>query len=163
MESRSQSDQIWDNRYFSLAKYVSGWSQNPQAQVGAVLVNDRNWPIALGYRGFSPDLKESTNKLRDSDLTNIVSVHSEQSVLLCAGPLARNGTIYVFGRPVCPRCAVLIVQAGVVRVVGIEPDPMANPDSESHRNGHISLRLFNQAGIEFISMDPAVATVEPAA
>jgi dCMP deaminase len=83
-------------------------------------------------------------------------VHAEQNVLLCAGPQAREGTVYVFGKPICPRCAVLLIQAGIKRVVGIQPNSAKNPGSDTHRDGKISLQMFLEAGIEFSPLDPKI-------
>jgi dCMP deaminase len=146
----------WDRRYFGLAKRISVWSKDPKAKVGAVLLNRLGWPIALGYNGFPAGIEDDINKLEDGKLKNQMVVHAEQNVLLCAGPQAREGTVYVFGKPICPRCAVLLIQAGIKRVVGIQPDPIKNPGSDTHRGGKISLRMFREAGIEFSPLDPKI-------
>lgn len=146
----------WDKRYFGLARRISYWSKDPKAKVGAVLLDRRGWPIALGYNGFPAGIEDDIEKLEDGKLKNQMIVHAEQNALLCARSGARKGTLYVFGKRVCPRCAVLIDQAGVKRVLGIQPDPKANPDSDTHKSGVISLTMFDEAGIEFVPLDPAI-------
>jgi dCMP deaminase len=146
----------WDRRYFGLARRISYWSKDPKAKVGAVLLDRRGWPIALGYNGFPAGVEDDIEKLDDGKLKNQMIVHAEQNALLCARSGARKGTLYVFGKPVCPRCAVLIIQAGVKRVLGIQPDPKSNPDSDTHESGVISLTMFGEAGIEFVPLDPAI-------
>ena len=150
---KKQSLDEWDKRYLSLAKTVSKWSKDPKAKVGAVLLNRQGWPIALGYNGFPASVEDDIDKLADSDLKNKMVVHAEQNALLCAGSRARHGTIYVYGKPVCPRCAVLLIQAGIDRVVGVSPDPKRNPDSDTHRDGVISLEMFKEAKVVFTSSD----------
>src|ERR1700674_2387101 len=125
----------WDRRYFGLAKRIATWSKDPKAKVGAVLLNRLGWPFALGYNGFPAGIEDDVERLENQKLKNDMVVHAEQNVLLFSGANARRGTLYVYGRPLCPRCAVLIVQAGIKRVVGIEPDPKANPDSDTHKSG----------------------------
>jgi dCMP deaminase len=154
MKKRISSE--WDRRYFSLAKKISGWSKDPKAKVGAVLLNRQNWPIALGYNGFPVGVEDDVEKLNDSKDKNQMMVHAEQNALLFCGANARNGTMYVYGKPICPRCAVLIIQAGVKRVVAIKPDPKKNPDSDTHKSGLISLRMFKEARIEFSPMDSEI-------
>jgi dCMP deaminase len=139
----------WDRRYFGLAKRIANWSKDPKAKVGAVLLNRQGWPIALGYNGFPAGIEDDVEKLEDGRLKNQMVVHAEQNVLLCSGTRARGGTVYVFGKPTCPRCAVLLIQAGIKRVVGIEPDPLKNPKSDTHRDGKISLQMFREAGVNF--------------
>ena len=139
----------WDQRYLGLAQHVAAWSKDPKAQVGAVLLDERGWPIALGYNGFPAGVEDDADKLANDQLKNDMVVHAEQNALLCAGPRARNGTMYVYGKPVCPRCAVLIIQAGVIRVVATPPDPEKNPESSTHTSGKISVGMFKEAKVEF--------------
>jgi len=145
----------WDQRYFDLAKHLSSWSKDPKAKVGAVLLNADGWPIALGYNGFPALVEDDIDKLSDSELKNQMVVHAEQNVLLCAGTNARHGTIYVYGKPICPRCAVLLIQAGVRRVVAIQPNSVANPGSDTHQSGTISLQMFSEARVEFTALSDA--------
>ena len=151
----------WDRRYFNLAKHVSNWSKDPKAKVGAVLLNQQGWPIALGYNGFPAGVEDDIAKLENGLLKNQMVVHAEQNTLLCAGSRARNGTIYVFGKPICPRCAVLLIQAGVTRIYGIRPDPNKNPDSDTHRDGLISLKMFGEASVIFSALDPTILKKKP--
>lgn len=153
---KKETRKKWDRRYFRLAKRISKWSKDPKAKVGAVLLNRQGWPIALGYNGFPSGIEDDVNKLEDGDLKNKMVVHAEQNVLLCSGTRARGGTIYVYGKPICPRCAVLLIQAGVKRVVGIQPDPINNPGSTTHTEGDISLKMFKEAEIDFFPLDPAI-------
>ena len=153
MSKRKATRPIWDKRYLSLAKMVSQWSKDPRAKVGAVLLNSRHWPIAIGYNGFPAGVEDDIDKLEDQELKLEMVVHAEQNVLISAGDRARNGTIYVYGKPVCPRCAVLLIQAGVKRVIGIQPAPEKNPESDTHTKGKISLGMFEEAGVEFVPAD----------
>jgi dCMP deaminase len=79
----------WDEWYFSLANFIARWSKDPNAQDGAVLLDERTWPIALGYNGFPSGIKDDIEKLHDQDLKNEMVVHAEQNALLCAGARAR--------------------------------------------------------------------------
>lgn len=150
MSKKKATRPIWDERYLSLAKMVSEWSKDPKAKVGAVLLNGRHWPIAIGYNGFPAGVEDDIDKLEDQKLKLEMVVHAEQNVLISAGDRARSGTIYVYGKPVCPRCAVLLIQAGVKRVIGIRPDPRKYPESDTHKKGAISLEMFEEAGVEFV-------------
>jgi deoxycytidylate deaminase len=39
----------WDVRFLELAKHVASWSKDPRTKVGAVLVNDTNQVLSLGF------------------------------------------------------------------------------------------------------------------
>jgi dCMP deaminase len=150
----------WDRRYFRLARQIASWSKDPKAKVGAVLLNRQNWPIALGYNGFPAGVEDDIEKLQDGNLKNEMIVHAEQNALLCSGSRARGGTLYVYGKPVCPRCAVVIIQAGIKRVAGIKPDPVNNPDSDTHKSGQISLKMFREADVLFSALDPKILSIK---
>ena len=49
-------------------------------------------------------------------------VHAEQNALMFAGERAEGSSLYVHPLPPCARCAVMIIQAGIVRVVSDQPD-----------------------------------------
>ena len=51
-ESIKERTDKWDKRYLALAKFVSEWSKDPRAKVGAIIRNRRGRPVALGYNGF---------------------------------------------------------------------------------------------------------------
>jgi len=153
---KKKTAEKWDRRYFALARRISGWSKDPKAKVGTVLLNRQGWPIALGYNGFPAGVEDDIEKLADASLKNQMVVHAEENALICAGERARGGTMYVYGKPVCPRCAVSIIQAGVKRVAGVQPDPAKNPESDTHKTGLISLKLFKEAKIDFTPLDPAI-------
>jgi dCMP deaminase len=153
---KRQTADKWDRRYFGLARRISAWSKDPKAKVGAVLLNRQGWPIALGYNGFPSGIEDDVDKLEDGNLKNQMVVHAEQNVLLCSGTRARGGTVYVYGKPICPRCAVLLIQSGVKRVAGIQPDSIKNPKSDTHKTGQISLQMFSEAGIQFSPLDPKI-------
>jgi hypothetical protein len=51
---------------------------------------------------------------------------------------------------------VLIVQTALKRVKGIQPDPTANPGSDTHKSGLTSLAMFREAGIEFVALAPKI-------
>lgn len=108
MSMNKRTSDKWDRRYFSLAKRISFWSKDPKAKVGAVLLDRKGWPVALRYNGFPAGVEDDGAKLEDGNLKNEMVVHAEQNTLLCSGSRARKGTLYVYGKPVCPRCAVLI-------------------------------------------------------
>jgi deoxycytidylate deaminase len=105
-------------------------------------------------------VEDDIEKLQDGNLKNEMIVHAEQNALLCSGSRARGGTLYVYGKPVCPRCAVVIIQAGIKRVAGIKPDPVNNPDSDTHKSGQISLKMFREADVLFSALDPKILSIK---
>src|SRR5438552_4149907 len=114
-------DHKWNRRFWDLAKFVSEWSKDPQAKVGAIVVSERGGAIALGYNGFPTGVEDSAERLNDSEIKLDMIAHAEQNALLIAGTAAQGAQMFVFGKPVCARCAGLIIQSGIRRVTASNP------------------------------------------
>jgi dCMP deaminase len=139
----------WDERYIELARHVAGWSKDPQAAVGAVIVDEhKDRVIALGFNGFPAGVEDSAERLIDPELKNEMVVHAEQNALLFAGRMAKGCSIYIVGKPVCARCAVLIIQAGITRVVARAP--LDGTTSKWEKSGKTSIEMFDEADVTFI-------------
>lgn len=139
----------WDQRYIALARHVAGWSKDPKAPVGAVVVDEeKGRVIALGFNGFPVGVEDNAERLGDSDQKNEMVIHAEQNALLFAGQAAKGCTVYVVGKPVCARCAVLIIQAGIKRVVARKPDEK-DVSSKWTKTGLIALSMFDEAEVAF--------------
>ena len=151
----------WDFRYLELARHVAGWSKDPAAAVGAVIVDEhKDRVIALGFNGFPSGVEDRYDRLSDSDLKNEMVVHAEQNALLFAGRMAKGCSIYIVGKPVCARCAVLIIQAGIKRVVARKPK--GGTDSYWDKCGKTSLEMFDEADVSFVdSTEYDTVPVEP--
>ena len=137
----------WDLRFCELAKYISEWSKDPNAKVGAVVVSKRGGDIAIGYNGFPMGVEDSAERLDDQEIKLELVVHAEQNALIAAGSRTQGATVYVWGKPICARCAGAIIQAGVKRVVALTPDA-GNPESKWVRSGKFAAKMFEEAGIE---------------
>lgn len=146
----------WDKRFIELSKYVSEWSKDPNAKVGAVVVAERGGAMTLGYNGFPMGVEDSVERLEDPAIKLELIVHAEQNALIAAGSKANGATIYVWGKPVCARCAGAIIQAGIKRVVALSPDS-ADTSSKWHKTGMLSIEMFKETGVQvdFFTVDEA--------
>jgi dCMP deaminase len=137
----------WDARFLQVAKLAAEWSKDPKAQVGAVIVDPQGQVAGVGYNGFPKRVEDSADRLSDKKVKNEMIVHAEENAVIGAGVRARGGTIYVVGKPVCPRCAGTIIQAGL-RCVVAEP-PTSGTDSHWDEVGKYSIDMFDEANVEF--------------
>lgn len=109
----------WDKNFLELAKTVSTFSKDPSTQVGAVIVDDDNRVISIGYNGFPKGLRDD-HRLDNRDLKYDMVVHAEANALLFANAPTKGCTIYTWPFQPCSRCASLIIQSGIRRVVSVE-------------------------------------------
>ena len=131
-----------------IAKLAAGWSKDPNAKVGAVLVDIQGQVAGVGFNGFPKMVEDSVERL-SSEIKLELVVHAEVNAILGAGERARGGTLYVHGKPICARCAGSIIQAGVARVVAAPP--RANTDSKWDKSGILARGMFEEAQLKFAS------------
>lgn len=119
-------DEKWDVRFLELARHVSVWSKDPSTKVGAVLVNHLKQVVGMGYNGFARGIEDTEDRLNDRETKYKLVVHAEVNAVIQAGHEARGSVLYVYPSfmipPICHDCCKLAIQAGVVGIVGFEPD-----------------------------------------
>lgn len=145
----------WDQRFLDLAAFIADWSKDPSTQVGAVIAHPKSRRIiATGFNGFPAGVEDTASRLETREIKYEMVVHAEQNALLFAGPAAEGCTIYVTPLPPCARCAVIIIQAGICRVVCPALDMSKEPWATQSR---IAEEMFGEAGIEIDYVDGAAA------
>ncbi|MGI9503513.1 MAG: deoxycytidylate deaminase [Geminicoccaceae bacterium] len=147
----------WDTRYLDMARLVSTWSKDLKAKVGAVIVR-KNRVVATGFNGLPSDVLDSEMRLSDQEMKLNMTVHAEENALLVAGNDAEGACIYVYGKPVCCRCAGSIIQAGIRRVVAMPPDSKnLDPKSKWYNLGIIARDMFGEAEVAFFGKEIAAS------
>lgn len=106
----------WDSRFLSLAKEVSTWSKDPSTGVGAVIVDKDHRLVSVGFNGFPRGIKDD-ERLNNRELKYEYTIHAEVNAVLFAKQPLDDCTIYVWPLPPCSRCAAILAQSGIARVV----------------------------------------------
>lgn len=138
----------WDLRFIEMASLVASWSKDPSTKVGAVITNDKNHVVSLGFNGFPRGVEDRLNVSRETKLAR--TIHAEANALLHAKQDLAGCSIYVT-RPPCSNCAALIIQSGIERVVYEAPDPAFL----LRWKGSISesIQMFEEARITVVSLE----------
>jgi len=110
------TQQQWDHRLLDMAQLVSTWSRDPSTKVGAVIVTPENVVVSVGYNGFAQAMPDLSKHYANREVKYSRIVHSETNAIVLARKDVRGHTLYVT-LPPCDRCAVTIIQSGIVRVV----------------------------------------------
>ena len=139
----------WDNRFLNLAELVSSWSKDPSTKVGAVIVDNQNIIVSVGFNGFPKGI-EDNDRLNHRDSKYQIIVHAENNALMFAKRPLDDCTIYTYPFMPCPRCAGMIIQSGIKRVVSYKNtiDRM-----RWELDFSISRELFNEANIQLEEWD----------
>ena len=134
----------WDYRFLDLAKFISGWSKDPSTKVGAVIVDKNNRIVSVGYNGF-PKHIEDNDRLKERDTKYNIIVHGEINAILFANKSVEGCTLYTYPFMPCPRCAGLIIQSGISRVVSF-----VNKIDRWEKDFELSRELFHESDVECV-------------
>lgn len=143
----SKGREGWDRYYMERCKGVAEGSRDPSTKCGAIIVRGTNKTVAsTGFNGFPRKLRDDPELYRDRKTKYRRTIHSEMNAILFAGEFLDGCTLYSYPLIPCDRCAVCVIQAGIVRVVA--------PPIESHPERwrepvEFALALFQEAGVEF--------------
>jgi len=131
----------WQANFLGLAANVATWSQDPSTKVGAVIVDENNRVVSVGYNGFPKGIKDD-GRLNDRVLKYQMILHAETNAVLFANNSVRGCTIYTWPFMPCSNCASLLIQSGIKKVVSV---PSTEKRWESNFN--IAKGMFEEAGI----------------
>lgn len=137
----------WDNRYLGLCEYIAKWSKDPSTKVGAVIVDPQdNSIVSLGYNGFPRQVLDTPDRLENRETKYRMIVHAERNAMLFARRDLRGMTLYTMPFMPCARCAGMIIQAGISRIVTVVP-PL---DIESRWGADlaIALKMITEAHVQ---------------
>lgn len=132
----------WDKRFLGLAKLVGSWSKDPSTKVGAVITDYNNRVLSIGFNGFPQGVKDCEKRLLDREQKYDIIVHAEANALMFANTSLEGCTIYTWPFEPCSRCAGLIIQSGITRVVSV-----INSDQRWEKNFTLARQLFDESGI----------------
>lgn len=135
-------DAKWDKRFLDLAAHISNWSKDPHTKVGAVIANDKNHIVSLGYNGFPRGVNDCEARYDSRDVKYKFVCHAERNAIDNAHTDISGSTIYVTLMP-CNECAKSIIQRGIKRVVCKESE-----DIRPYLNWDETKIMFQEAGVQ---------------
>jgi dCMP deaminase len=147
----------WDHYFLGLAEYVSRESKDPSTKAGAVLVRPDNTVASTGWNGFPRSMPDHAHLYADRAEKYPRTVHCEINARDVLSERPTGFTLYTWPFLTCDRCAVQMIQAGIVRVVA----PICPPDQEK-RWGDTFIRArqyYDECGVtrEEIAFDGLMA------
>lgn len=143
----------WDRRFLDLAKHISNWSKDPSTKVGAVIVDGQKRIVSVGFNGLPMKVYDDPSILQNREVKYEHMIHGEINAILFAQRDLLGCTLYTYPFMPCNRCASMIVQAGITRVVSYELtnkekiERWGNPfkiSREIFKNSRVSLWLYGE-------------------
>lgn len=137
----------WTERFVNLSKHIKSWSKDRSTQVAAVIVNDDNRIVSIGYNGFPNGCNDNIESRHERPAKYMYTEHAERNAIYNAariGVSTKNCTIYLDWFP-CVDCARAIIQSGITHVVCGKPDA---PSPRWIKNFAVSLELFQETDVK---------------
>lgn len=144
--------QTWDEYFLGIAEAVSKRSKDPSTQCGAVIVRPDKTIAATGYNGFPRDIEDKPELLEDRDEKLKRIIHAEMNAILTSREPIKGYTLYTHPFLTCERCAVHVIQAGIIRVVAMPPN-LAQIERWAH-SFNLARKLYAEAKIEICEGKP---------
>lgn len=136
----------WDDYFMNIAELTALRSKDENSKVGAVIVNNENKIISVGYNGFPTGIDESqVPHGRCGDFLNTkypYVVHAEANAIINGSNNYKDCRLYVTLFP-CNECAKLVCQSGIKEVIYLS-DKYKDSD-----NNIAARKLFDLCGISY--------------
>lgn len=133
----------WNVRHANLATHISTWSKDPSTKVGAVLVDQRNIIVGLGYNGFPRGIDDAPERYADRTQKLPLVVHAELNAILNSNRAdLRDCTLYTYPLMPCNECAKAIIQSGISTVISVAKD---NPRFAESIN--VAAQMLHEANV----------------
>lgn len=129
------------------AQIIARVSTDPSTQTGCVILYNGRL-IASGYNRIAIGLPRLAERTREERLAR--TVHAEANALLRAGTRAQGASAYVWPWPPCAPCALLLIHAGIRRVVA--PAPTLEQRERWGQSWADAARLYAEAGVDFVEV-----------
>jgi dCMP deaminase len=112
------SQHNWDVFFLELAQFVAEKrSKDPSTKVGAVIVDEFNRIVSIGYNGFPRGVNDCPELYANREEKYKRVVHAELNAILNAGRSVAGCTLYVWPLFTCNDCAKIVIQSGIGRIV----------------------------------------------
>lgn len=157
MMSKKKIRPSWDDYFLGLVAAVARRATCDRGQSGCIIVKDKRI-LCSGYVGSPPGLPHCDEaghvlkKVIDDDGTVrqhcMRTIHAEQNAICQAARygISLDGTTLYCSMEPCRTCAMLIISAGIKKVIA----------QKKYHAGQDTRKLFKQAGIDLIVIQDKV-------
>ena len=125
-----------------MAKVVATWSKDPETKVGAIIVSPDMRLISPGYNGFPRGVHDTSVRLDSPEIKNQLMQHAELNAMDNANQSIAGWTLYCT-KPCCHRCALSIINRGIVEVY----IPHLDQESSWFQEQQLAIELMREANV----------------
>jgi len=136
----------WDTTFIGMAILISLRSKDPSTRHGAVIVDQNNRVVSLGYNGFARGVSDDIFPWTSPEKYDYVA-HAESNAIDNSSVPLTNCKLYLWsekGYLPCSQCAVRMIQRGISEVI------IATQISENTQtyNWEPTRKMFEATGIK---------------
>ena len=135
----------WPTFFLQTAEHISHLSKDPSTKCGAVICDDKNRIVSMGYNGGPIGIDDEWLLSEGRDRKIATTIHAEVNAILFARGSTWGNSIYIYPLPPCSNCASLIIQSGIKKAYFLT----GNPQLREQWNCDLSLELFDRAKVEW--------------
>lgn len=138
----------WNERWLQMCDLIASWSHDASTKLGAVIVDDRNVVLAIGWNGFPRRNNDTIASRNERPAKYSWTEHAERNAIYNAasrGIALNDATMYTQSLP-CPDCARAIIQSGIKTVI-VKNKVLNDRWAEVQA---ISDEMFKEAGIHVV-------------
>jgi dCMP deaminase len=142
----------WDLKFIELSRHIANWSKDTNRKNSAVIVNDDNIVISMGYNGFPIGCDDKVACRYEQPMKYLYTEHAERNAIYHAAKLGvslKGCRMYVTMFP-CSDCARALIQSGIKQLF------TPTPDVDHEKWGihfKAALVMFEEANIEITLID----------
>lgn len=136
--------------YHGILKCADEWAEesvDPTTKCGAVIFGPGMRFISGGWNSFPEGIVED-HRMDDRPLKNEIVVHAEPNAIIAASGTSLRGCTMAVNRMPCCRCAGLIIQAGIAKVV--TRPPSGEFLERWGKSIELTKAMFEEAGVELV-------------
>ena len=138
----------WHKRFLELAQHMSSFSKDPSTKVGAVIFDDSNRIISMGYNGLPQKVVDCEERYLNRDLKYKTIIHAEMNAILFARKDITGCSIATWPFLSCSNCTSAIIQSGIKRIIA--PSLPEELKARWEKSCDLSIELYQEAQVEVI-------------
>jgi len=147
----------WDRRFIDNARLVASWSKDPSTQTGAVIIKPDRSFVSSGFNGFAQGVDDTDERYQKRhELKYRMIIHCEVNAMINTPHKSDiiGSCLYTWPFMSCARCAGVMIQSGIKRVVSKEPKfidvtAAADPNRWEYEFT-LAKAQFEEAGVEIV-------------
>jgi dCMP deaminase len=146
----------WHEYFIRIADIIKSKSKDQSTKVSAVLVDDKNSILGVGYNGFPRGVNDDIQSRHERPVKMLYTEHAERNAIYNA---VRNGVkldgakIYLSNYGIsCAECTRAIIQSGIKEII-CRQGKFEGKDKQWEQSILVSKEMLNETNVKVIYLN----------